>query len=78
MLIFLCTLIALACAVVLGAKYHAQVNEKLGKLFNNSDNLPVDFRIWLVSHRGQYESIGAAMSAWADAKYGNRFDNLLR
>lgn len=78
MLAFLGAIIAIAAAAILGAKYHVVINEKLNKLLHAQDELPPDFRAWLAYHKGEYPTLGSAMAAWADAKFGTKYDQLVR
>ena len=68
-------LLVIAISVAAGARYHNQVNAKL--IGKNAD-LPPDFRIWMLQHKGEYDSIGKAMGAWADARFGGKYDELLK
>lgn len=78
MLWFLFILLVAAVAAVLGARYHAQVNAKVAKILGTGTGLPAEFELWLANHKGEYESIGKAMGAWADAKFGSAYDKLLK
>lgn len=78
MIAFIGTVLVIIVAVLAGAKFHEPINAKLNKLVYGTDELPPDFKSWLSFHKGEYPNIGAAMAAWADAKYGSKFDNLLK
>lgn len=32
----------------------------------------------MLQHKGEYDSIGKAMGAWADARFGGKYDELLK
>lgn len=70
-------LVGVICLFV-GARYHAQVNSRFARIFGKGEELPADFQIWLNNHKGEFDSIGKAMNAWADAKYGDKHDNILK
>lgn len=74
---FLLMLLALLIAVAIGARYHAQVNARMAKILRKDEGLPADFELWLSNHKGEYDTLGKAMGAWADAKYGDKYKNLL-
>lgn len=78
MLAFIGALIAIAVAAILGARYHTLINEKMDKILRGKDELPPDFRAWISYHKGEYPNLGAAMAAWADAKYGAKYDELVK
>lgn len=71
-------LLIIIISVAAGARYHNQVNARIAKLAGKDDALPADFRLWLTQHTGEYNSIGKAMGAWADAKFGDKYNNLLQ
>lgn len=78
MMSFLCGLVVVIAGILFGARFHTRINERLNRLFNKSDQLPPDFEYWLSQQpKGQYGTIGDAMGAWADARFGNQYDNLL-
>lgn len=78
MLWFLFGVVVIAGAMVLGAKYHVLINAKMSKFFGEGDSLPPDFQLWLSSHKGEYDTIGKAMGAWADARFGDKYNKMLR
>ena len=71
-------LLVIAISVAAGARDHNQVNARLAKLIGKNADLPPDFRIWMLQHKGEYDSIGKAMGAWADARFGGKYDELLK
>lgn len=71
-------LIVIAAAVAFGARFHNQVNARITRIFGQAEQIPPDFELWLSNHKGEYETLGKAMGAWADAKFGNKYDELLR
>lgn len=71
-------LIVIAAAVAFGARFHNQVNVRITRIFGQAEQIPPDFELWLSNHKGEYETLGKAMGAWADAKFGNKYDELLR
>lgn len=78
MLYFILLLIVAILAICLGARYHVQVNAKMSRIFGKGEELPPDFLLWLANHKGEYETIGQAMAAWADARYGVKYDQMLK
>lgn len=68
----------LGMAVVLGARFHNQVNARVSKFMGGNEGLPPDFELWLSNHKGEYDSLGKAMGAWADAKFGDKYDHVLK
>lgn len=78
MLTFIFFLLVAGLALVLGARYHNQVNVRIANLFGKGQELPPDFELWLANHKGEYDTIGKAIGAWADAKYGTKYDSILK
>lgn len=71
-------IIALGIAVAIGARFHTQVNAKIARMLGKDEGLPPDFELWLAQHKGEYDSIGKAIAAWADAKYGDKYAGMLK
>lgn len=70
--------IIVIAALIVGARYHNEVNAKVARAVGRYNELPPDFRTWLLSHKGEYDTIGKALGSWADAKFGNKYDDLLK
>lgn len=75
-LFFIILIVLLSIAA--GARFHTQVNARLARLLGKNEDLPADFRLWLLQHRGEYDNLGKAIGAWADAKFGGKYDELLK